>query len=155
MAEDEIARDVVGAECGASSVFARGDFGLRGPLPLTLGFRKGDDVRLTAGGVCVREGGLLGRLMEGLSQEEKKSSSAGGVSVPSAGVEITMSVTTTSSGYSLASATTLLFSSSLYLVAAFEVYFVFGSLLAKAAVPPCDWKYLVADSFPPTFMIRN
>jgi hypothetical protein len=34
--------------------------------------RKGEAVRLA--GVLVREGGLLGRLMVGLSQEEKKSS---------------------------------------------------------------------------------
>lgn len=40
-------------------------------------------------------------------------------------------------------------------MAAFEVYFVVGSLLFKAAVPPFDWKNLVADSLPPTFMIRN
>lgn len=76
--------------------------------------------------------------MDGLSQEEKKSSSFDGVSAPSAGVDMTMSVMTTSSGYSLASAATLLFSSSLYFVAAFDVYLVLGSLLANAAVPPCD-----------------
>jgi hypothetical protein len=29
------------------------------------------------------------------------------------------------------------------------------SLLASAADPPCDWKYLVADSFPPTFITRS
>lgn len=57
--------------------------------------------------------------------------------------------------YSRASAAALLFSSSLYLVAVFDVYLTFGSLLARAAVPPCDWKYFVADSFPPTFMTRN
>jgi hypothetical protein len=57
--------------------------------------------------------------------------------------------------YSRASAAALFFNSSLYFVAALDVYFVFGSLLANAAVPPCDWKYLVADSFPPTFIIRS
>lgn len=150
-----MARDVVGADCGTSPGFARGDFGLVRPLPFALGFRKGDAVRLIAGGVCVRDGGLLGRLMDGLSHEEKKSSSLGGVSIPSVVAETTISVITTSSGKSLASAATLLLSSSLYFVAAFDVYFVFGSLLASAAVPPCDWKYFVADSFPPTFMIRS
>lgn len=49
----------------------------------------------------------------------------------------------------------LFFSSSLYFVAAFEVYLVFGSWLARATVPPCDWKNFVADSLPPTFMIRS
>ena len=57
--------------------------------------------------------------------------------------------------YSRASADALFFKSSLYFVAALEVYFVFGSLLASAAVPPCDWKYFVADSLPPTFIIRS
>lgn len=38
--------------------------------------------------------------------------------------------------YCFASAALLLDNSSLYFVAAFEVYFVFGSLLAKAAEPP-------------------
>jgi hypothetical protein len=32
---------------------------------------------------------------------------------------------------------------------------VVGSLLFKAAVPPFDWKNFVADSLPPTFIIRN
>jgi hypothetical protein len=57
--------------------------------------------------------------------------------------------------YSCASLAARRFNSSLYLVAALDVYFVFGSLLARAAVPPLDWKNLVADSFPPTFIIRN
>lgn len=55
----------------------------------------------------------------------------------------------------MASFAALLFNSSLYLVAALLVYFVFGSLLFNAAVPPFDWKNLVADSFPPIFMMRN
>lgn len=37
---------------------------------------RGEEVRPITGGVAVREGGGVGRLMEGLSQEEKKSSSA-------------------------------------------------------------------------------
>lgn len=76
-----------------------GDFDRVGPLPFALGFRKGDAVRLMTGGVCVLDGGLLGRLIEGLSQDEKKSSPASaGVEVPSAGAEGMTSVTTTSSG---------------------------------------------------------
>jgi hypothetical protein len=131
-------------------------------------------VRLTFKGVPVREGGLLGRLMVGLSQDEKKSSpgSPEGVLV-SLSDSFRISVMTTSSGYlaesistllstaetrlayCLASAALRLDSSSLYFTAAFEVYFVFGSLLANAADPPWVWKYFVADSFPPTFMIRS
>ncbi len=137
-----MARDVVGAECGGSSAFARGDFGLVRLLPFVLGLRKGDAVRLTAGGVCVREGGLLGRLIDGLSQDEKKSSSLVDVSPPSAGVDMIMSVMMTSSGYSLASAVTLLFSSSLYFVAAFDVYLVLGSLLASAEVARYVFSFL-------------
>lgn len=57
--------------------------------------------------------------------------------------------------YSVASLAARRFNSSLYFVAAFEVYLVFGSLLFKAAVPPFDWKNLVADSLPPTFIIRS
>jgi len=57
--------------------------------------------------------------------------------------------------YSLASLAALFLSSSLYLVAAPDVYFVLGSLLFSAAEPPLDWKNLVADSLPPTFMTRS
>lgn len=57
--------------------------------------------------------------------------------------------------YILASAAQRLVSSSLYLVAALLVYLALWSLLASAAEPPCDWKYLVALSLPPTFIIRN
>lgn len=66
-----------------------------------------------------------------------------------------MQLLSDSETYSSASLAALLFSSSLYLLAAFEVYFTLASLLAKAALPPFDWKYLVADSFPPTFIVRN
>lgn len=55
----------------------------------------------------------------------------------------------------MASFMALFLSSSLYLVAALEVYFVLGSLLLSAALPPLDWKNFVADSLPPTFMIRS
>lgn len=54
-----------------------------------------------------------------------------------------------------ASAAARLLSSSLYLTAALDVYLTLLSLLARAADPPCDWKYLVADSFPPTFITRS
>ena len=68
-------------------------------MPLAPALRNGDPVRLMTGGVWVLDGGLEGRLIEGLSQEEKKSSPGSeGVDVPSAGVEITISLTTTSSG---------------------------------------------------------
>lgn len=77
----------------------RGDFE-RGPFPLEPAFKKGDAVRLTTGGVPVREGGLEGRLIEGLSHEEKKSSSGSpaGVFVPSEPDPAGISVITTSSG---------------------------------------------------------
>lgn len=57
--------------------------------------------------------------------------------------------------YCFASAAALFFSSSLYFVAVPEVYLIFGSWIARAAVPPCDWKNFVADSLPPTFMVRS
>lgn len=57
--------------------------------------------------------------------------------------------------YNFWSAATLLANSSLYFVAAVEVYFVFGSLLFNAADPPCVWKYFVAESLPPTFISRS
>ncbi len=70
-----------------------------GPLPFAVGLRKGDAVRLITGGVWVLDGGLLGRLIAGLSHDEKKSSlGSAGVEVPSIGVVAAMSVTTTSSG---------------------------------------------------------
>lgn len=74
-----------------------GDFE-RGVPPLELVFRKGEPERPMTGGVDVLDGGLLGRLMEGLSQEEKKSSSASpeGVLVPSEGTAEETSLITTS-----------------------------------------------------------
>lgn len=67
-------------------------------ISLPLAFRKGEFARPTTGGVLVRETGGVGLLIEGLSQEEKKSSfeSLAGVAEPSASA--TTSVTTTSSG---------------------------------------------------------
>lgn len=79
----------------ASDDPTRGDLGRSVALPLAPGFRKGEPAR----GVPVREGGFEGRLIVGLSHEEKKSSSSpAGVLVPSLpGVPVT-SVITTSSG---------------------------------------------------------
>lgn len=94
----ELGRIAVGAgEAAFSSDADRGDFDRD---PFAPAFRKGDPVRLTTGGVPVRDGGLLGRLIEGLSHEEKKSSSGSpaGVWEPSDGVPAGMSVMTTS-GY--------------------------------------------------------
>ncbi len=100
-AAEGIARDAEDADCDESvSALARGDFGLSGPLPFVPGLRNGEAVLLTAGGVCVLEGGLLGLLIAGLSQEEKKSSLSEGVAVPSAAeTAATTSVITTASGY--------------------------------------------------------
>ena len=76
-----------------------GDLDLGAAFPFAPGLRNGDAVRLMTGGVCVREGGLLGRFMEGLSQEEKKSSAcSAGVDAPSEDAVSTMSLMTTSSG---------------------------------------------------------
>lgn len=78
----------------------RGDFE-RVPFPFAVEFRSGDEVRPTTGGVLVREGGLLGRLIDGLSHDEKKSSSVSllGVLVPSVEEPDGTSVITTSPGY--------------------------------------------------------
>ena len=95
-------RDAEGPVCEDSdSEPIRGDFGRAVPLPFAPGLRKGDAVRLSTGGVCVLEGGLLGRLIDGLSQDEKKSSlgSPAGVAVPSPDESATISVMTTSPGY--------------------------------------------------------
>lgn len=99
IAEEDMVRVVGGV--GEDSLSTRGDFGLVTPLPFVLGLRNGDEVRLITGGVWVLDGGLLGRLMAGLSQDEKKSSlgSFDGVPVPSVGEVTIMSVMTTSSGY--------------------------------------------------------
>lgn len=68
---------------------------------------------------------------------------------------VSLKVEDTFSTHSSASLMDLRFSSSLYLFAALDVYFVFASLLASAAVPPFDWKNLVADSLPPIFIVRS
>lgn len=84
-----------------SSEPERGDFGRALPLPLAPALRNGEPVRLTTGGVVVREGGLLGRLIAGLSHDEKKSSSPSpaGVEAPSEVEAGPASVMTTSFGY--------------------------------------------------------
>lgn len=80
-----------------ASVPDRGDFGLAGPFPLAGALRNGDPVLEPTGGVAVREGGLLGRLIVGLSHDVKKSSScSAGVALPESGSG--MSVMTHSSG---------------------------------------------------------
>ena len=78
MAALEVVREAAVSEGAEDS----GDLGREAPLALAL--RKGEAVRLALAGVPVREGGLLGRLMVGLSHEEKKSSSGSpvGVSAP-------------------------------------------------------------------------
>lgn len=99
IAEEDVVRELGGAS--EDSLATRGDLGLAGLFPLVPGLRNGDAVRLITGGVWVLDGGLLGRLIEGLSHDEKKSSlgSPEGVAVPSVDAVETMSVMTTSSGY--------------------------------------------------------
>lgn len=100
------AEDVVRVAAGGAEVDAAaptsGDCVRVIPLPLLLAvplFRKGEGVRPTTGGVLVREIGGVGRLMAGLSQDEKKSSSGSpaGVEVPSV-APVELSATTTSPG---------------------------------------------------------
>lgn len=105
MAEADVERIAVGAGrdfsvSSAAAASGEGDLGLAAPLALPAD-RNGEAVRETTGGVPERDGGLLGLLMVGLSQEEKKSSagSPAGVDVPSPGVGRASSVITTSSGY--------------------------------------------------------
>lgn len=103
MAVEEGLRIAVGAGRGSSLLVTalrpEGDFEREVPLVL-FAVRKGEAVRDTTGGVPVREGGLLGRLIAGLSHDEKKSSagSPAGVEVPSVVSAAASSVTTTSSG---------------------------------------------------------
>lgn len=108
IADDDIAR-LAGRAAGSEGVsaFTSGDFGrvaapLPLPLPLPFALRKGEAVRFTPAGVPARDGGLLGRLRAGLSQEVKKSSSVSpaGVLVPvPLLLASAMSSTVTSSGY--------------------------------------------------------
>lgn len=98
---DEVVRLAIGA--AEPSVFDKGEAVLAIPLPAALApaLRNGDGVRPTTGGVAVREIGGVGRLIDGLSQEEKKSSSGSpaGVELPSPASALAESVITTSVGY--------------------------------------------------------
>lgn len=98
-AADEVVRLAAGL-LEALAAFARGEGARAMPFPLELLERNGDGVR-PAAGVAVREIGGVGRLIEGLSQEEKKSSSGSpaGVEDPSVGPLLITSVMTTSFGY--------------------------------------------------------
>ena len=101
-AADVVVRMAVGAgsgSCDSDVASGEGDFGRAAPLAVPA-VRKGEAVRETTGGEAVREGGLLGLFMVGLSQDEKKSSagSLAGVEAPSAGLVKGSSVITTSSG---------------------------------------------------------
>ena len=98
--EETVRADAGGAVVSElGSAVANGDFGRAVPFPLTPGLRKGV-ARPPAGGVAVRDNGGVGRLIEGLSHEEKKSSSASaaGVALPSLVLGTAASATTTSSG---------------------------------------------------------
>lgn len=95
-AAEDVMRPDVGLAASPESVLERGEAERAPSLPLPA-VRKGEGDRPTVGGVAVREAGGVGRLMAGLSQDEKKSSSGSpaGVADPSS----TASVMTTSSGY--------------------------------------------------------
>lgn len=86
-AEECVIRLAAGLE-SVESILERGDAVRTMSLPLPFespGLEKGDGVRPMTGGVDVRDRGGVGFLMEGLSQEEKKSSSGSpaGVELPS------------------------------------------------------------------------
>lgn len=80
-AADDVIRPVVGFAESPVSCFERGDAERLMSLPLPA-FRNGEGVRPVTGGVAVRETGGVGRLIAGLSQEEKKSSSGSPAGVP-------------------------------------------------------------------------
>jgi len=85
-----VVRETAGG--GSEAEEARGDLVRAIPLPF-----EGVPALPTTGGVAVRDGGGVGRLMDGLSQEEKKSSSS-----TSAGTAASSPPsTTTSPGYLL------------------------------------------------------
>jgi hypothetical protein len=90
----------VGADAAPPSVeeALSGDFG-REPFWLPPALRNGDAVRLALDGVPVRDGGLLGRLMVGLSHEEKKSSPGSPAGVLVSLVASSATSMTTVSGY--------------------------------------------------------
>ena len=104
-AEEEIAREVGGGVADEASsvllsVVISGDLGREATPLFPFAFKKGEAVRLMPG-VAVLEGGLLGLLIAGLSQDEKKSSpgSLAGVLVPVLSLSSATSSTVTSSGY--------------------------------------------------------
>jgi len=99
-AAEEVVREAVGAGVVEGVVdasefeFTSGDFGRVVPFPAFPALKNGDGVLPTIGGVPVREGDGLGRFIDGLSHDEKKSSS--GSSVVMVGPPSSM---TTESGY--------------------------------------------------------
>lgn len=90
IAEDVVVRETGGVAAGVG-VWPSGDLGLLMLEPVVIA---GEPVRPTTGGVAVRVGGGVGRLIAGLSHDEKKSSSSS-----TTGVASSMPSTTTSSGY--------------------------------------------------------
>lgn len=80
-------REAAGVDAGVPAALLRGDFERAIPFPFAAAVRppgvSGDGVRPMTGGVAVREGGGVGRLIAGLSQDEKKSSSCSGVAMAS------------------------------------------------------------------------
>jgi hypothetical protein len=82
-AAEEVVRDDVAGGVSAveleSSALTNGDLGLAVPLFVVPAVKNGDGVRPMAGGVPVRDGDGLGRLMAGLSHEAKKSPSSSSV----------------------------------------------------------------------------
>ena len=103
MAEELVVRTAVGAGklfSASRAASGEGDLARVCELPLVFVVKNGEAVRETTGGVPVLEGGLLGRLMAGLSQDEKKSSAGSppGVEAPSEELITAASVMTTSSG---------------------------------------------------------
>lgn len=81
---EEVVVRLAGFDSPAFSDLVSGEAERAVSLPLPA-FRKGEGVRPTTGGVAVREIGGVGRLIAGLSHDEKKSSSGSpaGVEVPS------------------------------------------------------------------------
>lgn len=87
-------REAGGVGAGEEPPDVSGDFDRAISAPLEELATRGEEVRPITGGVAVREGGGVGRLIEGLSHEEKKSSSASAGAAASS-----LPSTTTSLGY--------------------------------------------------------
>ena len=93
-ADDEMARES-GGEFVTVSEWTSGDLGrVVASALLPAGFRNGE-ARPALAGVPDRDIGGVGRLIEGLSQEEKKSSSVSPVGVALPEAALATSVTTT------------------------------------------------------------